>query len=77
MDHGLLRELNRIERHIAIELGESGKKREDAEKARASLEELMRRVAAGRQRVIKEREERDKRDESEGSVAGSPHAIAR
>ena len=61
MDDGLLRTQRKILNNAAIEMGQRGKAREDAEKAEASSKELMRMIEAGRQRVAKRRE----RDEAE------------
>jgi hypothetical protein len=61
MDHRLLRALLKIEKRATTQFG---KEREDAEKARATLEEMKCRLEAGRQRVVREREQRDHPDES-------------
>jgi hypothetical protein len=63
MDHRVPRALLKIEKRAVIEMGQWGKEREDAEKARASLEEMKRRLEAGRQRAARSKQ-RDHPDES-------------
>ena len=59
LDRQLLRALHKIENQAAIEMGQWGKQWEDTKTKKVETQTLMDRINAGRDRVAKEKRERD------------------
>ena len=70
-DRGLLRELRKIEKHMAIEMGQWGTARQEAEK-QPDIHTLMGVLHTGRQRVAGAKKQRDAEASATGETGPRP-----